>query len=181
MRNWVIRTVAVLFILHSISPGWAADRTWSNRGEDNGAVHSLGNGKMLVYETGPDVTTLYPGPYTSPSLYKLLLEDNRLVEVNSERESGTAIWTHSMRRDGEVLGLMTDFVDADLPCLVRHLNLEKGMRFRLELISDLQVQLVNTDGGGKLLIRMDPGERIYQYYVYPSLFTIRSPGKGMSK
>lgn len=27
---------------------------------------------MLVYETGPDVTTLYPGPYTSPSLYKLL-------------------------------------------------------------------------------------------------------------
>ncbi len=167
IRNWVFRTVAVVFILYSISPGWAADRTWSNRGTDNGTVHSLGNGNMLVYETGPEITTIYPGPYTTPSLYKLLVEEDRSVMVNSHREPGTAIWTHSMRRDGEVLGLMTDFVDADLPCMVRHFDLEKGMRFRLELIPGLQILQTDTEEGGRLLLRMDPGERIYQYYVYP--------------
>ncbi len=152
-KLWMIRMFAAVLVLQIGTWAWTADRTWSNSGEDNGTVHSLGNGKMLVYETGPDVTTLYPGPYTSPSLYKLLLEDNRLVEVNSERESGSAIWHHSVTADGTILGSMTDFVDADLPCLVRHLNLEKGMRFRLELISDLQVQPVNTEGGGKLYNR----------------------------
>jgi hypothetical protein len=145
----IISILTVLIPIHL----YGADRVWNNQGEDNGTVHSLGNGKMLVYETGPDVTTLYPGPYTSPSLYKLLLEDKRLVEVNSERESGSAIWHHSVTVDGTILGKMTDFVDADLPCLVRHLNLEKGMRFRLELIPDLQVQPVNTEGGGKLYNR----------------------------
>ncbi len=162
-----IRMVAAVVALHIGVYGWTADRTWTNEGEDNGTIHSLGNGKMLVYETGPDVTTLYPGPYTSPSLYKLLLEDDRQVEVISERETGSAIWHHSVNADGTILGSMTDFVDADLPCLVRHLDLEKGMQFRLELIPDLQVQVVNSDKGGKLVIRMDPGERIYQYYVYP--------------
>jgi hypothetical protein len=167
IRNWVIRTVAVVFILHSISPGWAADRTWSNRGTDNGTVHSLGNGKMLVYETGPDVTTIYPGPYTSPSLYKLLLEDDREVDVISERETGSAIWQHTVTADGTNLGVMTDFVDAELSCLVRHFELEKGMKFRLELIPGFQIQAVRGENNGSLLFRMDPGERIYQYYVYP--------------
>ncbi len=159
----IISILTVLIPIHL----YGADRVWNNQGEDNGTVHSLGNGRMLVYETGPDVTTLYPGPYTSPSLYKLFLEDDRPVEVKSERETGSAIWHHEVSADGTSLGSMTDFVDADLPCMVRHLDLEKGMRFRLELIPDLQVQVVNSDGGGKLMIRMDPGERIYQYYVYP--------------
>jgi len=163
----IIRIIAVVFALHCISPGWATDRIWSNRGEDNGTVHSLGNGKMLVYETGPQITTIYPGPFTTPSIYTLLLEDERSLTVRSEREKGSAIWTHSMEAEGEFLGSMTDFVDAELPCMVRHMELEKGIRIRLEHISGLQVQHVKSDGGGSLLFRMDPGQRIYQYYVYP--------------
>ena len=54
-----------------------SDRVWSNKGNDNGTVHSLGNGKMLVYETGPNMTTVYPGPYTTPSLYTFLLDEDK--------------------------------------------------------------------------------------------------------
>ncbi len=161
------RTLSLLLILHFILMGWGAERNWSNKGTDLGAVHSLGNGKMLVYETGPQITTIYPGPFSTPSLYKMLLEDERSINVTSDREEGTAIWTHSMMADGEVLGSMTDFVDVGPPCLLRHLEMEKGIKFRLELIPGLQVNRMKSEGGGSLLIRMDPGERIYQYYVYP--------------
>ncbi len=163
----ITKTFLIVTALHMIPVGWAAERTWSNIGKDNGAVHALGNGKMLVYETGPEITIIYPGPYTSPSLYKLLIEDERTINVSSDREAGTAIWTHSMQTEGEEMGSMVDFVDAELPCMVRHLDLEKGMQFRLELIPGLQILQTESKGGGSLLIRMDPGERIYQYYVYP--------------
>ncbi|MCP4313092.1 MAG: hypothetical protein GY790_17675 [Bacteroidetes bacterium] len=177
----MIRIFTAVLALHMGTCAWTADRIWTNQGPDNGTVHSLGNGRMLVYETGPNVTTIYPGPYTSPSIYKLLLVDDRPVEVVSERETGSAIWQHSVGVDGTNLGLMTDFVDAELPCLIRHLDLEKRLRFRLELIPDLQVQVVNSAEGGKLMIRMDPGERIYQYYVYPKPLYHQIAWKGNMK
>ena len=155
------------FLVHPY--GMAANRTWNNMGPDNGTVHSLGNGRMLVYETGPDITTIYPGPYSTPSLYKLLIEDQRSVSVSSDREKGTAIWTHSLEVAGERAGYMKDFVDAYLPCMIRHLEIEKEIRFRLELLPGLMMQEKEPDkqGSGSLLLRMDPGQRIYQYYVYP--------------
>ncbi len=163
MRKLALISLALSMVLHSN----AADRIWTNRGDDQGTVHSLGNGEMLVYETGPNLTTIYPGPFTTPSLYRFLLDDERTLEVHSMRESGTAIWEHSVHTGEARIGVMTDFVDALLPCMVRRLDLDKGLRFRLELISGLQVQLKESEEGGTLQIRMDPGERIYQYYVYP--------------
>ena len=144
-----------------------SDRVWSNQGSDNGTVHSLGNGKMLVYETGPNLTTVYPGPYTTPSLYTFFLDEDKPLTVRSERKVGSAIWTHALESDGVEVGQMTDFVDAELPCLVRRLELDQPMSFRLELLPGLMTEFQQSQGSGRLLIRMDPGERIYQYYVYP--------------
>ncbi len=168
MRITIQGLIIISFLLFSLcNEGSAEDRFWSNRGEDNGAVHALGNGKMVVYETGPQITTIYPGPYTTPSLYKLLLEDEQTLHVQSVREPGTAIWTHALTSDKGAIGSMTDFVDADMPCMVRQLDLEEGICFRLELLPGLQILQQKSETGGSLMIRMDPGEIIYQYYVYP--------------
>lgn len=145
----------------------ATDRTWTNKGEDNGTVHSLGNGTMLVYETGPNITTLYPGPFSTPSLYRFSVDDQRKLDVFSSREQGTAIWTHELNREGDSLGRMQDFVDVELPSMIRTLRLKEPLRFRLELLPDAIVQIESSREGGSLLIRLDPGETIYQYYVYP--------------
>lgn len=37
-------------------------RPWQGRKNDDGAVHSLGNGLMCVYQQGPDVIQLFWSP-----------------------------------------------------------------------------------------------------------------------
>ena len=98
MSNDIKKLSAILMVLIPIQM-MGSDRVWNNQGTDNGTVHSLGNGKMLVYETGPDITTLYPGPYTTPSLYKLTVDEERPLTAKSERKVGTAIWTHSLESE----------------------------------------------------------------------------------
>ena len=98
---WAAAVLASMMLSLQVN---AADRIWSNQGPDNGTVHSLGNGTMLVYETGPNITTLYPGPFSTPSLYTFRLEDQRRLEVGSTRERGTAIWTHEVSREGNSCG-----------------------------------------------------------------------------
>lgn len=167
MKLWLSRTGALVVLAPFVTGTWAADRIWINQGIDQGTVHSLGNGKMLVYETGPNISTMYGGPFTSPSLYSLTVEDGKSLEVSSTRERGTAIWSHELLRDGMEIGSMRDFVDAELPIMVRSLSLTDTLRFRLELLPGAFVHLKSGREGGILQFRLDPGVTIYQYYVYP--------------
>ncbi|MEN8157968.1 MAG: hypothetical protein ABFS10_13535 [Bacteroidota bacterium] len=168
MNNRCSRRIAIAVVaLLYATAGMATDRTWQNSGTDNGTVHALGNGTMLVYETGPQITTIYPGPYTTPPLYQLLLAEERALTVHSTRAYGTAVWTHSVESDGEVMGTMTDFVDSDLPVMVRHMELKRSIRLALNLIPGMQVQHEQSEDGGSITFRVDPGQHIYQYYVYP--------------
>ncbi len=158
-------------------------RIWSNQGSDNGAIHSLGNGKMLVYEQGPQIIKVYPGPYTSPSLYKFLLEDDKRIEVTSSRQRGTAIWNHEVESGNEALGKIRDYVDSELPVMIRHLSLLASLTFRIELTSDIVV-LENRNPSAErksILLRTKPGALIYQNYVYPDpiYHEIRIEGEGI--
>lgn len=162
-----MRIKFALIVLLSAVQVHAADRIWSKRGNDNGTVHSLGNGTMLVYETGPNITTLYPGPFSSPSLYSLELEGAEDLLVESTRERGTAIWSHEILKGGVRSGIMEDFVDAELPTMIRTLDLDDALLMKLKLVDGAVVHLESDAGGGSLLIRLDPGITIYQYYVYP--------------
>ncbi|MEN8202321.1 MAG: hypothetical protein ABFS28_06980 [Bacteroidota bacterium] len=167
VNKWIQRiTIAAVALLFAVV-GMAGDRTWQNSGIDNGTVHALGNGTMLVYETGPQITTIYPGPYTTPSLYQLLLDEERALIVHSTREYGTAVWRHAVEAEGEHLGSMTDFVDSGLPVMVRHMELEQGIRLALHMIPGMQIQYKESDNSGSITFRADPGQHIYQYYVYP--------------
>ncbi len=158
------------------------ERIWSNQDSDNGTIHSLGNGKMLVYEQGPQIIKVYPGPYTSPSLYKFLLEDDKRIKVKSSRQQGTAIWNHEVESGNQALGKITDFVDSELPVMIRHMSLNASLTFRLELTSDIVV-LENRNPSVErksIILRTKPGALIYQNYVYPDpiYHEIRIEGEG---
>ena len=116
MKQQIIRVIC-LFISLSVLSGTA----WPQEL----AIHSMGNGKMCVYGQGPDIITVYPSPYSTPSLFRLMYATEQPVECQSNRESGTAIWTHLLSLDGEEVAVIRDFVDAGLPVLVRHIRVNR--------------------------------------------------------
>ncbi|MCK9640475.1 MAG: hypothetical protein M0R39_11265 [Prolixibacteraceae bacterium] len=137
--------------------------------KDDGSVHALGNGKMLVYKHGPDIIKIYPAPYSTPSLFKLDMTRNTQTETRSIREQGTAIWTHQVFQNGKSAGMFTDFVDSELPCMIRHFNLTETISFRLVLEDFVKVITKPGIAGskGNLLLFVPAGTTIYQKYTYP--------------
>ena len=74
----------------------ASAKIWKDNGKDDGSVHAIGNGKMVVYENGPNIIKIYPAPYSTPSILKLDIIDSAHIETSSSREQGTAIWTYQV-------------------------------------------------------------------------------------
>lgn len=149
-------------------PELYSQREWTNTGSDNNTIHSLGNGKMLVYEQGPDIVTLYPGPFSTPPLFQFLVDEERIIKAVSSREEGTAIWTHNISGRKRDKSRMVDFVDIEMPVFTRKMDLHEDMKFRLKLNAEVTVLGVTVDDDhGQMLLMTEPGANIYQKYVYP--------------
>ncbi len=149
---------------------------------DNGAIHALGNGRFLVYEQGPQIMNVFPGPYSIPSFYKVVLS-SKVSEVRSTRETGTAIWIHNIFRGNELAGKITDFVDNKLSCLVRHIETKQPLSFEIALKDYVRVldypKIKNSYGtGGAVLLFVPHGTTIYQTFVYPRIIYHQIAWKG---
>ncbi len=145
-------------------------RIWKSNAPDDGSIHGLGNGLLCVYAQGPDLIQVFGPPYSSPAFYRFTVETGGGFEVHSERQAGAAIWNHHLLLDGAAVGEMVDFVDSELPCLVRRLCLSTPLHFRLLL--DPPVTVVDngsrfTDADGGLLFEVPSGRYFYHVYPYP--------------
>jgi hypothetical protein len=138
----------------------------------DGSIHALGNGRMCIYELGPDIVTSYTGPYSTPSYFTMQCLSDQ--SVFSARKPGTAIWTHSFTKGNDKSAELRDFVDAVIPCFVRQVQTPGRMIFRMKL--EKYVQLIDNSArlqargkaSGRLMI-VPPGTTIYQTYVFPKL------------
>jgi len=163
-----------IFISPSVLLGQTpvSSRIWKGNSKDDGSVHALGNGKMLVYESGSKIFWIGASPYSTPTLFNLDLVDYKQIETTSSRETGTAIWTHEVYQNGKSLGTMVDFVDTSLPCMIRHFNLAKSLIFRLKLLDEAIVvtksEFEDLKGGySKLLLLVPKGTLFFEKYAYP--------------
>jgi hypothetical protein len=175
--NWkaTILLLITIIILNSRSSLFcqiqSSAKIWKGNDKYDGSVHALGNGKMLVYEQGPDIIEIYPAPYSTPSLFKLEI-DSAQLETASGREQGTAIWTHQVFIGSKPVGTFIDFVDSELPCMIRHFKFSGTISFHLKLMEYVEV-IVKTDpadikgGKGSLLLMVPAGTIFYQKYAYP--------------
>jgi hypothetical protein len=150
----------------------APTKIWKGNSRDDGSVHAIGNGRMVVYENGPDVIKIYPAPYSTPSIFMLELIDSAGIETASAREQGTAIWEHEIFRRGKSIGTIVDFVDSELPCMIRHFKLTERVSFNLKLMDFVEVitkfNPADPDGQkGSMLLMVNAGAKLYQKYVYP--------------
>ncbi len=107
-------------------------RTWIRDREDDGSVHAIGNGEMLVYGQGIDIMHVFGPPYSAPSFFRLdLRREDDMTAITSERERHTAIWTHRVHADDRVLASVTDFMMPDRNLFCREIETEGTLRFRL--------------------------------------------------
>ncbi len=75
-------------------------KIWQNNASgDDGAVHSIGNGEMLIYSVGPNIINFYGPPYSSASFLKMNVQDELHVKSESTRVFGTAVWKHEIFRE----------------------------------------------------------------------------------
>jgi len=107
-------------------------RIWSNRGKDDGSIHPIGNGEMLVYEQGPNMIQLIGPPYSAPSFLRMDLQDVEEIEVQSQREPGTAIWHHDIYKNGVSIGYILDYILPDENVFIREIEAEEELRFQLQ-------------------------------------------------
>jgi len=110
--------------------------------DDDGSLHALGNGRLLVYGQGPDLPYVWGPPYTSTNLLTLHLVGPPNLTSVSSRESAALVWQHQLKSADADAGLISDFVDAELPCLLRRINARVPLRFALSLPDVLPPQEV---------------------------------------
>ena len=144
--------------------------------QDTGSVHCLGNGRLCAYGQGPDLIQVFGPPYSAPSLGRIRLEAPDAVTVTSGREPGCAIWTHSVyagdSTNAAPMATITDFVDAELPCLVRWIRTALPLQMIVE--ADPLARRVASGPGlasgtapAGCLFELPPGQCFYHTYPMP--------------
>ncbi len=100
-------------------------RTWNNKTEDSGAVHAVGNGKIVAYGQGPNLINFFGPPYSSPNILTIETLCDEEITDEIKREPGTAIWNHSVCGDeGEILNF-SEFIDSKTPTYFRCFNVAR--------------------------------------------------------
>jgi len=163
----------VVLMIMSVGPS-RGQSAFLDKNQDDGSIHSLGNGKMCIYEKGPDIVTAYTSTYSSPSFLKIEWLRNEQEDSRAIRKPGTAIWTHTIHSANTETGELLDFVDSEAPCFVRQVKTKNRITFRIKLEKYVQVidnssrLKANQPVYGRLMI-VPPGTTIYQTYVYPRM------------
>ena len=147
-------------------------RTWAV-GESNGSVHCLGNGRMCVYEQGPDILQIVGPPYSATTIGRVTIEGTG-SSCESRRIHGAALWEHRVSRDGAPIATMTDFVDSETPCFVRVVECAVPLELVFHPEPDVRLasntQLIDTPANGALLVETPIGKPSVPFGNYPIPF-----------
>ncbi len=106
-------------------------RVWTNT-ESNGAIHAMGNGEMVVYGQGANLTNIYGPPYSAPNTLSLTTEGSEQLQDTAVREMGTSIWNHKTSVAGQPAVDYTEFVASDMAAYIRLFDCKsEGVRWVL--------------------------------------------------
>jgi hypothetical protein len=156
---------------------WSRNRVWNGRKEDSGAVHCLGNGRLCVYEQGPDIIQFFGPPYSTTTVGEITLKGDGISCI-SKRAWGTAVWQHDLVAAEKRLAVMTDLVAANLPCFVREIQADETITFVLNPESDLRIAAYITDAmktqraAGGMLLETPIGKPLVPFGRYPLPFAV---------
>jgi len=156
---------------------WTDERPWQGREADKGDVHCLGNGRLCVYEQGPDILQVFGPPYSATTIGRIDLEGDGMSCV-SRRAWGTAIWRHEISRTGTVAATVTDFVCDGLPAFIRVINATEPVTFiyrqegKLRCAEHRTPEMEQHGIPGGLLVETPIGIPLVPFGRYPLPFAV---------
>ena len=122
--------------------------------DDDGSLHVLGNGRLCVYEQGHNIDQVFGEPYSAPNFCRLTVD----CDSESIRTPGTCIYQHKLKNGAQI----TDFVDSELPCLVRQIRTGRPFDMRLEVVKPFELL---CEREGYVIYRAAPGATVYGPHV----------------
>ena len=156
---------------------WSRNRVWNSRKEESGAVHCLGNGRLCVYEQGPDIIQFFGPPYSTTTVGAIALKGDG-VSCASKRALGTTVWQHILAVSGKHVAVMTDFVTAGIPCFVREIQADETITLILKPEPDVRIAAYVTDSmktqeaTGGILLETPIGKPLVPFGRYPLPFAV---------
>ena len=112
-------------------------RCWSNRRADDGSVHAIGNGNMLLYGVGPNIMKILGPPYSAPEFLSMELDAMEEASCQSVRIPHTAIWEHKLNIQN-TMNFFTDYMFMDKNIFVREIKAASDINFTVHLGSDVK-------------------------------------------
>lgn len=91
------------------------------------AIHSMGNGKMLLYGQGSDIKHVFGPPYTSCDQLSISVQAD--MAWNTRRKKGTLVWEHTGFANGKEVAVLTDVMHPMMPIWARKIEI-----FNFEMI-----------------------------------------------
>lgn len=158
-------------------------RAWKSGALDSGSVLALGNGRLLAYAHGPNLFQIQGPPYTSPLAAELNLADAPGLTCVSSRETGAGIWHHEMSLNGSPIGKFVDFVDAEMPILVRMASLRQTVELVLDMPHSVPFVAPRMSGVKSSVLGMiPPGTPVYdKLYVSPHTTAVQFMALGQAE
>lgn len=136
------------------------------------AVYMTGNGKMAAAYRNGDLIQVFGPPYSSPSVFKSSFVNDEYVRSVPKHKPDAAIWQIDLQKEQTVAVTVTDFVLADEPCLVRHIEAAVPVTMRLTSFDDTgdlfhYVDLQEYNGAPYHLFKTRNGNAAYNDYPLP--------------
>ena len=134
-------------------------------------LHCLGNGNYCAFGQGADIESIFGPGYSSPSYVRLTV--NGGDSTVSSRMKGTAIWQHSIYRDGKIMAKFTDFIDSKTAVLARIIDCYAEFSVDINILEDEKITIAENfyankkEKSSSLLIHKDRGLPIYGNYSHP--------------
>jgi hypothetical protein len=110
--------------------GWFSAKGEEGNLQNNG-IHAIGDGNICIYGQNSSIVQLFGPPYSSPSVFHLSLSGKD--SVNSVRCVGTAIWNHTIIRNGVDVSNLTDFISSEAQTFIRNVTSASEVEYELNI------------------------------------------------
>lgn len=132
-----------------------------NHRPDSGAVNAIGNGETMVYGKGPEWMQVLGAPYSSPSVFSMVISDGEKIECSSSRIKRTGNWVHTFP-----CGTIIDAASRSTKCILRHWSLNSPVKFRINSYDRKKTEITGLfDGCTKaFLITVPANACLYNDY-----------------
>lgn len=134
-------------------------------------LHCLGNGNYCAFGQGADIESIFGPGYSSPSYLQLTV--NGSDSTVSSRMKGTAIWQHSIYKDGKIIAELTDFIDSKTAVFARTIHCYTEFFIDINILEDEKIIIAENfyankkEKSSSFVIYKDRGLPIYGNYAHP--------------